>query len=461
VKIGSETVIARLESVLGARQIDGHPDSCARYAVDGVVPVVIAKPLTADEVAEVVHFAKSENLAVIPCGRRSKLGIGMPPTRYDIALDMTGLNQIAYYDPADLTLSVDAGMGLGQLAEALGAHQQFVPLAVPFFDESTVGGAVASGIDSLLQPSYGSARDFLLGAEFVNGAGTLTKSGGRVVKNVTGYDLHKALIGSLGTLAAITRLNFRTFPSPAGCGHVVASFSMVEGILRFRKLVAESALAPSSLVILGSQEAQRVAEFKGDRQSPLPEWFSPGLWHICVSFEGTETVLRRYAADLRSYAQQAGATDIHLLEGSASETLKGALRELLSLLPYSGPATTIFKMNVLPALPSDVQQLRDHADRLAIPCSIFVNSSGALYFVAQPADLNVEVMASLAQLAAVVFDYAAAHHGQPSILFCPVELKQRVNVWGAPRKDAELMRRVKKAFDPQNVFAPGRFVAGI
>ena len=193
-------VAARLEGVVGVARVNGSSESCAKFAVDGAVPSVVARPASSAEVVEIVRFAKSEKLALIPCGNRTKLGIGMPPARYDIAIDMTGLNQIAYYDPADLTLGVDAGMNLTELADALAQQKQFLPLAVPFFEECTVGGTIVSNIGSSLRSGYGSARDFLLGAEFVNGAGTLTKSGGRVVKNVTGYDLHKLLIGSLGTL---------------------------------------------------------------------------------------------------------------------------------------------------------------------------------------------------------------------------------------------------------------------
>ena len=136
-------VAARLETVIDASRVNGGSESCAKFAVDGVVPSAVARPTSSAEVVEIVCFAKSEKLALIPCGNRTKLGIGMPPARYDIALDMTGLNQIAYYDPGDLTLSVDAGMSVTQLADALAQQQQFLPLAVPFFEECTVGGTIA------------------------------------------------------------------------------------------------------------------------------------------------------------------------------------------------------------------------------------------------------------------------------------------------------------------------------
>jgi glycolate oxidase FAD binding subunit len=457
----SANIGARLESVAGADRVSSSPEICKQYAVDDMVPSAVVNPASAEEVAEIVRLAKSESLALIPCGNRTKLRIGMPPERYDFALSMTGLNKIAYYDPDDLTLSADAGIGLADLAQVLGRKNQFVPLAVPLFDESTAGGTIASGIGSMLRYSCGSARDFLLGAEFVNGAGALTKSGGRVVKNVTGYDLHKLLIGSLGTLAVITRLNFRTFPIPQGYGHLVAAFSSVDGAVKFQSSVAKSPLTPSSFQILGPEAVQRLAELLQKRDAPLPSWFAVAHWHICVGFEGAEPVLRRYSSDLVQYAEQSGAASCHLLDKSTSESLGSALRELPSVLSRSSPAATIFKIDMLPAFPADIQRLREPANRLAIPCAIFANLPGPLYLALEPKTLDDGSIAALAHIAAGVFEYAASHDGQASILFCPPQLKRAVNVWGPARKDAELMRGVKTAFDPQNIFAPGRFVASI
>ena len=212
--ISNERALSRLEAALGRTIAFSEPSDCAKYAVDGFAPATVVRPRSVDEAAEAVRFAGSEKLAMIACGARTKPGIGMPPAHYDIALDICELRSVAHYDPGDLTLSVDAGMTLSAIEHLLAEKNQFLPLAVPFSARATIGGTIASGIDSTLRQGYGTARDFLIGAEFVNGTGALTKSGGRVVKNVTGYDLHKLLIGSLGTLAVITRLNFRTFPRP-------------------------------------------------------------------------------------------------------------------------------------------------------------------------------------------------------------------------------------------------------
>src|SRR5271155_6261011 len=201
----------RLASIIDASRVHSDPAALARYVIDEVIPGAVVKPVTAEDMAEIARFAIAENLGIVAVGSRSKLGIGMPPTRYDIALDMTALDQIAHYDPGDLTLGAAAALPLAKLNAALAPHRQFAPLLLPFYSASTIGGAIASGLDSPLRQTYGTARDFLIGAEFIDGTGAHCKSGGRVVKNVTGYDLHKLLIGSLGTLAIITRLNFRTF----------------------------------------------------------------------------------------------------------------------------------------------------------------------------------------------------------------------------------------------------------
>jgi glycolate oxidase FAD binding subunit len=461
VNVTGANLAVRLEAVVGAAQVDGERDSCEKYAVDGVVPGAIAKPSCAAEIVELVRFAKTEGLGVVPCGHRTKLGIGMPPARYDLAIDASGLNQIAYYDPGDLTLSVDAGMSLAQLDAVLRGQNQFLPLAVPFFEDCTVGGTIAAGADSALRFSYGSARDFLLGAEFVNGEGTFTKSGGRVVKNVTGYDLHKLLIGSLGTLAVITRLNFRTFPCAPGYGCMVAAFLSVDAVIRFQSMISKSPLAPSTFHILASEAAQSLATPNEEGDAATPEWFEPGAWHAFVGFEGTAEILARYSRDLTDYAEQSRAGKYVLVDETSAKFLRAGLPEMVRNFCESTPAATIFKISTLPVIPADILRLRAFAENRSIPCTFAANAAGPLYFVVQPATADEDTFIAITGIAGEVCQFAAAHGGQSSILYCPMELKRRLNVWGSAAKDSLLMRRVKTAFDPQNIFAPGRFVANI
>src|SRR5271170_836784 len=302
----------RLASIIDASRVDSDPVALACYAIDEVIPGAVAKPAAAEEAAELARFAIVENLAIVPVGSRSKLGIGMPPTRYDIALDMTALDQIAHYDPGDLTLSVDAGLPLAKLNAALAPHRQFAPLLLPFYSASTIGGAIASGLDSPLRQTYGTARDFLIGAEFIDGTGAPCKSGGRVVKNVTGYDLHKLLIGSLGTLAIITRLNFRTFPAlnahDSQTATFTANFPDAQSALNFRHKIAASVFTPDAIEIL-SPETVEILSTALARQAGNGSFFAPPLvpppfssgWNVVVLFHGTAELRARHQAALKEF----------------------------------------------------------------------------------------------------------------------------------------------------------------
>jgi FAD/FMN-containing dehydrogenase len=467
---------ANLASVLGSSRVLTDPVPCAAYAVDETIPAAVAKPASAEEVVEIVRFAALEKLALIPCGNRSKLTIGMPPTRYDIALDMTALNKIAHYDSGDLTLSVDAGLPLAKLNAALLEHKQFLPLLVPWYSRSTVGGTIASGIDSPLRQFYGTARDFLIGAEFVDGTGKLCKSGGRVVKNVTGYDLHKLLIGSLGTLAVITRLNFRTFPAPLASRGFVASFQNAEGALALRRAIAESSLTPLTLDLVSPELARlfatqtpqtpEVAVFAGEEQPsgqsllpPVGDWFRPSEWQLCAAFASNPEVLARYERDLMRLATNSSATSTKFLDDNSRPSLWGRLRETLSVLLEASPAAAIFKINILPSYHAALfASLRQIADRAALPHALIARAGGTIYFALLPTSANDDNTTLLAQAATQISDLlsasngpAPADRGHATLLFAPPALKHAFCI-----PEVSASRRLKFAFDPQGIFAPGR-----
>ena len=441
---------SRLESAIGRSHVFSDPALCSEYVVDERTPSAVAKPASAEEVAEIVRFAALEKLSLIPCGHRTKLRIGMPPSRYDLALDMTGLHQIAHYDPGDLTVSVDAGANFNDLAAPLYQQKQFLPLPVPFYFESTIGGIIASGVDSSLRHAYGTARDFLIGAEFVDGTGRLCKSGGRVVKNVTGYDLHKLLIGSLGTLAVITRLNFRTFPlAPASRGFVL-SFPAPDNALAFSKLIERSPLGPASIDVVSPQcdrassEFARIEALREAKHSPL------------ITLNETE------GADLWHYLGQS-----------------------IPLLLGASPENAIFKITILPSrLAPLLEQLRVLALQASLCHAILARACGVIYFALIPssgeqASLDSDPFRRLAGASSAVFSLCARENASATLPWCPTQLKGEVNVWGlalqtpvpgrpaptsavssatpsVPLTELALMRRLKSAFDPQNLFAPGR-----
>jgi glycolate oxidase FAD binding subunit len=485
----STNLAPALEAILGTSCVLSDPAARASYAVDEIIPSAVAIPASAEQVAEIVRFAALEKLALIPCGARTKLRVGMPPSRYDIALDMTALNQIVHYDPGDLTLSAGAGTPIAKLNATLFEHHQFLPLLVPWYSHSTIGGIIASGIDSPLRQFYGTARDFLIGAEFVTGSGALTKSGGRVVKNVTGYDLHKLLIGSLGTLAVITRLNFRTFPAPlAGSRGFVASFPNAEGTLALRRTIAQSPLTPLTFDIVSPCLAQIFSEktpaapeaavFSDEARNanhftlpPIGDWFHPREWQLCAAFAGAPEVLDRYTRDLTRFAGESRATSTVILDDTTRPSMWGRLRETLSLLLESSPATTIFRLSVLPshhvALFAKLQDIANHA---SLAHAFVARAGGTIYFALLPPSANAEAITQLAQAATQILNSVSAAGGDTTLLFASPALKRAlcvsdghagpgINIRCSSRSDLPLMHRLKSAFDPQNIFAPGRFLS--
>jgi glycolate oxidase FAD binding subunit len=465
----------RLASVVGAERIERNTAALSPYAIDEHKPAVAVQPATTQEAAEVVRFALKENLAIIPCGSRSKIQIGNIPTRYDIALDMTALNGIASYDPGDLTVSIDAGCTLKTIAAALSPQSQFLPLPSAYGENATVAGTIASGVDSHLRQFYGTVRDFLVGAEFIDGTGAQCKSGGRVVKNVTGYDLHKLLIGGLGTLGIITRLNFRTFPSLNSSGSqtqaFTADFADAKSAVDFRHKIAASPFTPDAIEIL-SPETVAVIDRAAQDFSPAR---SKG-WQVVVAFHGTPELRARYVKAISEFATQKG----NISSSSSQPPAFHAIAHLRSASPFA----TIFKVTQLPeSLPELFAALRAAADQAYIPHALFARAVGVTYFALLPADPSIhlapaqlqaaldphdlgqtlegehkQIFSTLREAAAKIFTMCSERNAAAQILFAPTQLKRELQILGADRPDVRAMRKLKAAFDPQNIFAPGRLL---
>ena len=444
---------SRIIDIVGAPNVITSPKDLAAYAVDAISPQIVARPANAQEVSELVKFAAVENLAVISTGARTKLSIGMPPARYDLTIDVARLDRVISYDPGDLTLSVDPGIPLTRLAEVLAAHNQFLPLAVPFFDRATVGGTLASGVDSPLRQAYGTARDFVLGMEFVSGEGALTKSGGRVVKNVSGYDLYKLMLGSIGSLGVITRINFKTFPMPSARRGFVASFNSLEAALDLRNRITTSAISLATLEIVNSEMAALLFPDAADR---FP------AWQLFAGISGSTAVLDRCNNDLGSMAGACNAKDVSLPSGAEYDTLWSNLREAIPLAAKSRPASLVLKLS---AVPTDVlrvvQLLEFQSESHKVPAAILIRGTGVIHWA-----IGLQSAADLDQVkgicqAVLSPDAGGKHDFRAIAVVCPLELKRQLSIWGSPREDFLLMQRVKGAFDPHNIFAPGRFVGGL
>jgi glycolate oxidase FAD binding subunit len=454
---------SRIVDVVGAKNAITDPQQLAAYALDGIAPGAAARPENAKEIVELVKLAVADNLAVIPCGTRTKLCIGMPPSRYDLAVDVSRLNRVISYDPGDLTLSVEAGVSISNLADTLAEHNQFLPLEVPFYDRATVGGTLSSGVDSPLRQLYGTPRDFVLGMEFVSGEGALTKSGGRVVKNVSGYDLHKLMLGSLGSLGVITRVNFRTFPAPKKTATFLAAFGWANGAFEFNRSAQKSPLRPQAVELLSPSAAALLkAASKGLKSFDS----NYSAWRVAVAVAGNQDVIERSGRELQAMAQSADRDSLlsfETLQANSEHQLWSAICEFLATVQSALPDAAIFRIS---CLPKDFMALCEGSEEIANRFSVRAihafRGVGVAYIALLPQEQNLGTMPRLKEACAAMLDTSANWwKATATIPWCPREFKTDLNIWGAPRGDFTLMQKVKQAFDPRRIFAPGRFVGGL
>ncbi len=450
-------VSSRMAEIVGDANVASGPAQIAAYQIDGKSPAAIVSPSSSEEVVEIVKFAAREKLAIVPTGARTKLGIGMPPRQYDIALDMTRMDRIVAYDPGDLTLSVEPGIPLHKIASALAEHRQFLPLAVPFANRATAGGTIASGVDSPLRQVYGTARDFVLGMEFVTGDGIAAKSGGRVVKNVTGYDIHKMMIGALGTLGVITRINFRTFPLPRAMRTCIATFRGFTGACELRNAIAKSVLRPQSVEILAAAGSS-TAEL--GRRAAVS--FEHKAWSVVVSFAGDERVLDRDRRELETLAKGIDPGTLESFTELRAEPAANVNRHIVDLpaaILERFPAAAIFKIS---ALPTDLAAIASEIQSIEIPWLVMMRGLGVTYLALLPPDRSDESLRLLKNECDRISGFSGkTPSGRSILLWCPSELKTEINVWSAPGGDFPLMQKLKNVFDPSGILSPGRFIGGL
>jgi glycolate dehydrogenase FAD-binding subunit len=448
------SLLSRLGDFVAAGRILTDPPSLAAYEVDGRRPSAALLPASGAELAEILRFASAERLAAIPVGGKTHLHIGMPPHPYDLALDLSGMNRLLDYEPQDLTLGAEPGVTYAALERHLRENGQFLPLAPPLPQRATLGGIVAVNADTPFRYAHGTAKDFLLGAEFVTGEGVVSKSGGRVVKNVTGYDLHKLLIGSLGTLAVITRLNFRTFPLPPGQRMFVAAFAEPADTFAFCRAIAKSPLQPRIVDVL---DPGAVKLFATPDRSSLPE----NSWLVVIEAAGHHAVLERHARDLTTMARQAGVAEFVPLDETQRDRLFHCLCDFPALAFSATSTATIFRIATVPtAIPALIAEARRAAQAHALHCAILIRALGVVYFALLPPD-NATAYPELLSCSRELMDPCLTSGTAPIIERCPQEIKNTLGVWPPAGSEGELALRLKHVFDPQSILSPGRFRGGI
>jgi glycolate oxidase FAD binding subunit len=412
-----------LEAIVGREHM--RPASAAD-AIDGLQPAGVIAPSTAQEVAQVLRHCSSSGLAVIPRGGGTKLWFGNRAQKADFIVSTERLNRIVEHAWGDMTATVEAGCTIDSFQQALKEHGQRLAADPLWPEKSTVGGLLSTAQNGTLRIRYGAVRDLVLGLEMALADGSVIKAGGKVVKNVAGYDLTKLVIGSFGTLGVITRAVFRLHPIPVATATYSAWLSTASEANRLVLAILDSTLVYTGLQIR-AERTDRIA--------------------VDVRFEGIPESLQDQCVKLSRIAAGCSFAE-------CPDEVWTARQKLF----VNADSALICKCSVLPAR---IGSFCDAVFRLAqsgaeVAATLVVQGTGV-------ADVRVDTARPAQQVELITALRGEMGHLDGTLIVqqCPVSLKEGLNIWGTLNDALPLMQSIKQKFDPARTLNPGRFVGAI
>jgi glycolate oxidase FAD binding subunit len=450
----NNTMLSKLKEVVGEDHVIHDPDKLKDYALDGKVPRAVVSPGTIEEASKTVAYANEQRLGVIPRGNGSKMGIGGIPEKADLVLSTRRLNRTTDRDCENLTLSVESGVTLSEVQRELGGRGYFLPLDPPFTDKATLGGIVATNSSGPRRLIYGTARDLITGIKSIFPNGDVVVSGGKTVKNVSGYDMVKLLIGSLGTLGVICEITFKLLPLPERKGTLLIHFPSLGDANGFAHEIMSSQLIPASLDLLNATAADGMRHAMSSRK---PDYL------VAIGLEGVAEGVDRQISEMGERGRKHGALNPVALNAERQDGFWIAVRDVTHGLAKNYPNLISLKSNVLISKSGELLGSYEKiANNLGMECA-FVNrcGNGILYsHVLVGEDLDSRIDSSM-QLITQFTAEALRYEGNLVVESAPLAIKEKVDVWGQPRSDYRIMRRLKEEIDPAGTLNPGRFIGGI
>ncbi len=407
------------------------PRSWGLSGVEENSPVPLLTPATWQEMAQIIKDAHQKGQKILPCGQGSKIHWGGLLGNIDLVLGTTNLNRLIDHAAGDMTVTVEAGMGLEELQTILAQANQFLPLGPNLPTGTTIGGAIATALTGSWRQRYGGVRDLLLGISFLRADGELAKAGGRVVKNVAGYDLMKLFTGSYGTLGILTQVTFRLYPLPEASRTLLCTGNLVN-ITQAAQTLLSSALTPTSFDLLSPRLAQELG--------------AEANLGLLVRFEGIPASVQEQSDRLHHLATTCNLQTQTYQDQDEASLWQGLTNQIF---PHSQTPTITCKIGIIPTAAAQLLQSLHNFDRSSL--GLINAGSGVGWLHLDPLTTSPEIITKLRQ-------QCQNDQGYLSLLAAPTEYKQQLDVWGYSGNALEIMQKLKQQFDPQAILSPQRFV---
>jgi glycolate oxidase FAD binding subunit len=376
-------------------------------------------PQTPEELAEALGAAAAAGKTITLGGRFSKQHMGGPVVPSAITLTTAGLRRVLEYEPSDLTISVEAGVPFAELRRLTAESRQMVPLDPPFSEEGTVGGVVAANLSGPRRRLYGTARDLVIGMKFATLDGKLVESGGMVVKNVAGLDMAKLMIGSFGTLAAIAVVNFKLAPMPPCSRSFLLRFASSQAAISARDAILKSVLQPAAIDLLNPLAAG---------------WAGQEGYLLAVQAGGNRAVVERYSRELK---------EARPVEGEVEEALWRSIQNFTPQFLAGHPEGAVVRVS------GTLTEVRAVLESMSV-AAVARAGSGVCYGYFPDGG------------SAEAWMQEACQRGWRAVIeFAPPAGKEKLDLWPSPGNDLEVMRRVKRMFDPNYLLNRGRLYGRI
>ena len=427
----------------------------SEYAIDGLSPMVVVVPENREQVASVMGWASESGVTVFPRGGGTKTALGNPPDSVGLVLDLSRLNRVIDYQPGDMTVTVEAGITLDALQRELGVARQFVPIESPLPGRATVGGTLATAYSGPMAHAHGPPRDWLIGIGVVGADGVATKAGGRVVKNVTGYDLNRLYTGSLGSLAVIVEASFKVSPIQPEEYALVAPFDSMEEAVQAGWDALNLPSGPMSyLAVTGGLARHFLAAYPG---SPLGQAMSERMGGLGLGFfAGRSGAVQRRVEDTSAALLNAGAIDAVAFEGNTPQ----AARQWAADLGWQEDSQPVLAIRltaprrIVPALAETCLRI----GLLESPSEILADPGfGTLRLLFWGESDEEGISRTIRDVRLV-----GRQHGASVVIeICHPSIKVNLDVWGEEPGSIALMRRIKDQLDPNHLLNRGRFLGRI